>query len=95
VSTLTALVDGAAALVVFGLVGRAANRLRKNPERAHADLVPAWEHRVTTAVGVPVLAVAVSSMVDGPIDVGYVSIPILLAGLALLLYPEFAPRGGV
>jgi len=92
VSTLTAIVDGAAALVVVGLVWRAGSRLLRNPETDHADLVPAWERRVTTLVGVPVLAVAVSSMADGPLDVGYASIPIFLAGLTLLLYPQFAPR---
>jgi len=95
VSTLTALVDGAAALVVVGLVWRAGSRLLRNPDKDHADLVPTWERRVTTAVGVPVLAIAVSSMADGPLDVGHASIPAFLAGLTLLLYPEFSPRGGV
>lgn len=92
VSTLTALVDGVAALVVVGLIWRAGSRLLRNPEEDHADLVPAWERHVTTVIGVPVTAVALSSIADGPLHVGYVSIPVLLAGFTLLLYPEFAPR---
>lgn len=90
-SLLTGLLDGFFSLVVLGLVGRAVVLLRRNPDVDHDELVPAWERRLTTALGIPVTLVALSTIAGGPLAIQYQSVPFLLAGITLLVYPDFSP----
>lgn len=90
---LGGVVEGVAVLLGLGLVGRAATKLLAAPEEPHDDLVPAWERRLTTAVGVPVLLVGLSTVADGPLAIPYDPLPLALCGVVLVAYPDFAPPG--
>jgi hypothetical protein len=89
------LVDGVvhlfAVVVVFGLVARASLKLHENPDRTHQKLVPDWERHSTSAVGLPLTLVGLSTMVDGPLAVPYNPLMIALPGIVLLVYPDFTP----
>ncbi|WP_323675362.1 hypothetical protein [Halorubellus sp. PRR65] len=91
-STLNGIVYAVSTVVFLGLVGRAVVRLLDEPDAAAADRVPAWERHGTTALGVPVALLALSTAAEGWPDFGFVSAPFVLAGASLLLYPDFAPR---
>ncbi|MFC7139381.1 hypothetical protein ACFQMA_05955 [Halosimplex aquaticum] len=80
-----------ATVVVVALVGRACQRLLGDSDESHEELVPAWERRATTAVGVPLTLVGLSTMVEGPLAVPFDALAILLPGIVLLVYPDFSP----
>ncbi|WP_436924783.1 hypothetical protein [Halosimplex amylolyticum] len=80
-----------AVVVVVGFVGRASGQLLADPDEAHDQLVPVWERRATTAVGLPLTLVGLSTMVEGPLAVPYDPLVILLPGIVLLVYPDFSP----
>jgi hypothetical protein len=88
---LAGVVGAVAVLISLGLVGRAAAKLPASPGESHDELVPAWERRLTTAVGVPVLLVGASTLVSGPLAVPYDPLAITLCGAVLVAYPDFAP----
>lgn len=85
------LVNGLASLVVVVFVGRACLRLLDSPEEDHEALVPAWERRATTLVGIPLTLVGLSTMANGPLSVPYNPLALSLAGVVLLVYPDFSP----
>ncbi|WP_459193808.1 hypothetical protein [Halosimplex sp. J119] len=80
-----------AVAVVVGCVGRASSQLLRDPEESHEELVSTRERRVTTAVGVPLTLVGLSSMVDGPLAVPLDPLLISISGIVLLVYPDFSP----
>lgn len=85
------VVNALAILTVLGFGGRAALKLLQNPDVPHDELVPAWERRVTTLVGAPLLLVGASTLMEGPLAVHYSPMALLLPGIVLFLYPNFAP----
>ncbi|RBI63589.1 hypothetical protein DMJ13_03380 [halophilic archaeon] len=85
------VVNAFASLSAFVLVGRAIAKLLQSPEEKHRELVPAWERRATTVVGVPLLLVGVSTMTDGPLAVPYDPLTFTLLGVVLFVYPDFTP----
>ncbi|WP_458210595.1 hypothetical protein [Haladaptatus sp. NG-SE-30] len=87
------IVDHLIAVLIVGLVSRACWKLIQNPEKNHRELVPAWERRVTTVVGVPLLLVGLSTMVDGPLAVSFNALTLTLLGAVLSAYPDFTPSG--
>ncbi|WP_408957216.1 hypothetical protein [Natrinema sp. 74] len=85
------LLHSFATLTVLFVVGRAVAKLLQNPDKPHRELVPAWERRATTAVGIPLTLVGLSTMVDGPIAAPVDTVVLLAPGIVLVVYPEFAP----
>lgn len=85
------ILNAVAKLTVLVLVGRAIVKLLQNPDENHDELVPRWERRVTTIIGVPLTLVGLSTMVDGPLAVPYETLTVLLPGIVLLVYPNFTP----
>lgn len=88
---LEGVVNAVAALLVVAFLGRAVVRLLEEPDGVHAELVPAWERRATTLVGVPLLLAGLSTMVDGPLAVPYDPLYLTLLGVVLTVYPDFTP----
>jgi hypothetical protein len=80
-----------APLFAFVLVGRAVAKLLQRPSEEHRELVPAWERRTTTAVGVPLVLVGASTMTNGPLAVPYDPLAFTLFGVVSLVYPDFTP----
>ncbi|MDS0475214.1 hypothetical protein [Natrinema sp. 1APR25-10V2] len=85
------VLNGLAALTVIVFVGRAVVKLLQNPEKPHRELVSARERRATTAVGIPLALVGLSTMAGGPLAVPVAPFALLAPGIVLLVYPEFAP----
>lgn len=88
---LAGIVSTVASLIVVVFVGRAMIKLLQDPEEDHDELVPTWERRATTVVGVPLLLVAASTMTNGPLAVPYDPLPLFFAGVVLTAYPNFTP----
>ncbi len=88
---LAEVVNNLISVSIVGLVGRSVWKLLKYPEKNHRELVPNWERRVTTVIGVPLLLVGLSTMVDGPLAVSYNALSITLFGAVLSAYPDFTP----
>jgi hypothetical protein len=84
-------VNAVAALLVVAVLGRAVVLLLENPEETHAERVSTTERRATTVVGVPLLLVGLSTMVDGPLAIPYDPLYLTFLGLVLTVYPDFTP----
>lgn len=93
------LMDGVvhlfAVVVVVGFVARATLKLLADPGKDHEKLVPGWERHVTTVVGFPLTMVGLSTMADGPLAVPYNALLVTLAGIVLLVYPDFTPKTAI
>jgi hypothetical protein len=85
------VLSAAAGLLAVGLVGRAVVSLLRHPNRDHDELVPVRERRVTTAVGLPMLAVGLSTVAGGPFGVSGYGGTLLVLGGVMTVYPEFTP----
>jgi len=90
-SLVNGVVHLVAFVVVVGLVARASSKLLADPAENPQNLISAWERHVTTAVGIPLTLVGLSTMADGPLAVSSNALLITLPGIVLLVYPDFSP----
>ena len=90
-SVIVSVVNGAASLAVVALVGRAVARLLRNSEKSHAELVSVGERRATTAAGVPILLVGLSTIRGGALAVPFDALTLVVLGGVLVVYPDFTP----